>query len=70
MSSISFFKNVDIGLSDAVIYKKYMMVSQWHMYTRSLPFLAHSFQNTGNFLSVGSDKGVFCYMNEVTFGST
>ena len=36
MSSISFFKNVDFGLSDAVIYKKYMMVSQWHMYTQSL----------------------------------
>ena len=31
---------------------------------------AHNFQNPWNFLSVKSDTGIFCYVNEVTFGST
>ena len=31
-------------------------------------FLAHSSKNLWNFLSVESDKIVFCYMNDVTFG--
>ena len=31
-------------------------------------FLAQSSSNPGNFLSDRSNKGVFCYVNEVTFG--
>lgn len=30
--------------------------------------LVHSSQNPENFLSVESDRGTFCYVNEVTFG--
>lgn len=31
-------------------------------------FQAQSFSNPWNFLSVESKEGVFCYVNEVTFG--
>lgn len=33
-------------------------------------FLAHNSPNPWNFLNVENDKGVFYYVNEVTFRST
>lgn len=38
--------------------------------TFSLPpsFLGHRSQNPWNTLSVESDKGIFCYVNEANFG--
>lgn len=49
------------GVYNVVIYKKYI-------FALCPQYLAHSFQNSWNFLSAESDKSDFFYVNKVTFG--
>ena len=50
------------NLCDILIYNKKYYICP------SLQFLAQSCYNSWNFLCGESDKGVFCNVNEVTFG--
>ena len=64
-----------LAYCDIVIYKKnvfdhsddqYMYISP--IYLACSYFLTHSSQSPWNFLNVESNKGIFCYVNDVTFG--
>ena len=52
------------------IYLILQVTKIYFLYIFDLPplFLSQSSQSPWNFLSVESDKGIFCFINEVTFG--